>query len=348
MQKPITARERTSHEDDARRLSTPVVVAAVLAALGGAALYNRSRAKRAERDAPRAGQFIEVDGVRLHYVERGQGRPVVLLHGNGTMIQDFEVSGLLDQAAGHYRVIAFDRPGFGYSERPRSTIWTAEAQADLLHKALGLLDVDQPIIVGHSWGTLVTLALALNHPEDVGAIVLLSGYYYPSVRADALLSAPAMPIVGDVLRYTVLPPAGRMMTPAVIKHIFSPAPVTREFARFPIELSLRPSQLRATAADTALMIPGAAALNGRYGELLMPVVIVAGDGDKIVDFEQQAVRLHEALPGSELRIVPGAGHMVHHTVPNEVVAAIETAVQKLGRHAALAGDAERVSGLPTG
>jgi len=84
--------------------------AGALAALTVAALVNRILARKAERDNPAAGQFVEVDGVRLHYVDRGSGEPVVLLHGNGSMIQDFEASGLIAMAAGKYRVIAFDRP----------------------------------------------------------------------------------------------------------------------------------------------------------------------------------------------------------------------------------------------
>jgi pimeloyl-ACP methyl ester carboxylesterase len=90
------------------------------------------------------GRFVEVAGVRLHYVEHGEGEPLVLLHGNGSMIQDFQSSGLIDMAARTYRVIVFDRPGFGHSERPRTTIWTAEAQADLIHKALKKIGVPVP------------------------------------------------------------------------------------------------------------------------------------------------------------------------------------------------------------
>ena len=109
----------------------PYAVAGAIAvgALVVSALVNRHFTNKAERDNPPTGRFVEVDGVRLHYVERGSGEPLVLLHGNGSMIQDFETSGLVDMAAKSYRVIVFDRPGYGHSERPRSTIWTAEAQA---------------------------------------------------------------------------------------------------------------------------------------------------------------------------------------------------------------------------
>lgn len=298
------------------------------AALAGAALYNNLRARQAERDNPPIGRFIEVDGVRLHYVERGTGRPVVLLHGNGAMVQDWAISGVLDAVAEDAHVIAFDRPGFGYSERPRDRVWTPAAQAELIAEALRRLGVEKPVVVGHSWGTLVTLALALDHREAVGAVVLLSGYYFPTPRLDVpLLSGPAVPVVGDVMRHTLSPLVGRLMTPAVVRRIFAPAPVAERFAAFPVELALRPSQLRALAADTALMVPAAAALAQRYGELHLPVVILAGDGDRIVG-HAQAVRLHREIDGSDLRTVPDAGHMVHYLATGTVVTAIRDAATR--------------------
>ena len=170
-------------------LALGAVAAAVIAALAV-----RSQARRAERENPPTGQFIEVDGVRLHYMDRGRGEPVVLLHGNGSMAQDFDLSGVLDIAAGRYRVIAFDRPGYGHSARPRDRLWTPDAQAKVLHEALVRLGVERPIVVGHSWGTLVALALSLRYPEDVKSLVLLSGYYFPTLRLDVpALASPAIP-----------------------------------------------------------------------------------------------------------------------------------------------------------
>ena len=254
----------------------------------------------------------------------------MLLHGNGTMARDFVLSGVLDLLAKDHRVIAFDRPGFGFSERPRGRIWTAEAQAALLHKALLGLKVRQAVVVGHSWGTLVALALALREPADVAGLVLLSGYYFPSVRADvALGSWPAVPVLGDILRYTISPLLGRLMAPMVYRKLFAPSPVAQRFAsEFPLELAVRPSQIRASAAETALMIPGAAGLAGHYPELSIPVAIVAGLGDKIVDCDRQAGRLGAELPQSTLRKVPDAGHMIHHIVPEQVAAVILDVARK--------------------
>jgi pimeloyl-ACP methyl ester carboxylesterase len=285
---------------------------------------NRVLAKRAERRNPPMGRFITVDGVRLHYVEQGTGSPLVLLHGNGSMIQDFKSSGLIDLAAKTYRVIAFDRPGFGYSDRPRSIVWTPEAQAELINAALRQMGVSQPLVLGHSWGALVAVALALKYPHSIRALILASGYYYPTVRADVLvLSPPAMPLIGDILSHTVSPILGRLLWPMFVRKIFGPRRVPKKFAGFPEEMAMRPSQIRASAAETALMIPAALNFREAYGHLKMPVIIVAGTEDRVVE-AQQSVELHHAIDHSTLRCIPNTGHMVHQTATAQLMSAIDT------------------------
>ncbi|WP_296949498.1 alpha/beta fold hydrolase [uncultured Massilia sp.] len=303
------------------------------AGLGLAAsfLYVRAKTRQAEADNPPQGRFVTVDGVRLHYIERGSGPALVLLHGNGVLANDFEHSGLLDKAGAHYRTIAFDRPGFGYSERPRGTLWTPQAQARLLHHALQRLGVESAIVVGHSWGTLVALSMALEVPDFVRGVVLLSGYYYPSMRLDApLLAGPAIPVVGDVLRYTVSPLVGRMLWRPVTRKAFAPLPVDTRFRALSPWMALRPGQLRAAAAETALMVPAAAALARRYPELKVPATIVAGTQDRVVDFGHNSERLHERLPASELQLQPGVGHMTHYAHPDKVMAAIDAIAAQVG------------------
>jgi pimeloyl-ACP methyl ester carboxylesterase len=284
-----------------------------------------ARARLAERRHPPRGSFIEVDGVRLHYSDRGTGRPVVLIHGNAVTGDDYNTSGVANLLMARHRVIIFDRPGFGYSERPRGYLWTANQQAELLHKALRQLGVERPVVVGHSWGALVALALAEAHPDDTAALVLLSGYYFWTLRPDVLLvTLGALPIIGDILRYTVSPLFGWLTMPLFKRMLFSPAAVPAQFqAEYSPAMALRPSQIRATSLDGALMIPGALSLRGSYKDLSMPVVIMAGDGDKVV-FKRSAERLQASIKGSVLRIVKGAGHMVHHLAPGAVVEVIES------------------------
>ena len=302
----------------------PLAIAASIAALGIAALVNRSLAKRAERENPPSGNFIEVDGVKLHYVDRGSGEPIVLLHGNGSMIQDFASSGLIALASAKHRVIAFDRPGFGHSARPRGTIWTPEAQADLIRGAMERIGISRAKVLGHSWGASVAVALALKHPEAVAGLILASGYYYPTPRADVLLlSGPAVPVAGDILSHTVSPLLGRLVWPFIMRKIFGPAEVPAKFQGFPKEMALRPSQIRASAAETALMVPSTLGLRGRYASLKMPIVIIAGEQDRLVDIEAQSARLHREVPQSKFRRVWNAGHMVHQTATTVVMKAID-------------------------
>jgi pimeloyl-ACP methyl ester carboxylesterase len=318
------ARSTPSWKDTLQSNRGWLAAAGAAAALTGTALFNRAASKRAEAETPPAGKFVEVDGVRLHYVDRGEGPAVVLLHGNGVMLQDFEVSGVLGLASKHHRVIAFDRPGFGYSDRPRTTMWTPAAQAKLIADALKQIGVGPAILVGHSWGTMVALAMALDHKECVGGLLLLSGYYYGTARPDVVpFSVPAIPLLGDLIANTVAPLTGLLIGPAAVKASFAPAPISEKFAAFPIAMTLRPSQVRATAADTAMMVPAGVALSARYGELELPVIIMAGEGDLIAHIGKHAERLAKDIAGSELRVVPEQGHLLHYAVPEQVVAAID-------------------------
>ena len=302
------------------------IFVATAASLAAMTAYNIYRARKAEREHPPTGRFVTVDGVRLHYIEKGEGPPVVLLHGNVVTAEDFRTSGVLDLLARRHRVIAFDRPGFGYSDRPHGSAWSARAQADLLRGALVVLGINRPVVLGHSWGAAVALALALNHPDDVRGLVLLSGYYYPTLRADVLLSSPpAIPILGDLLRFSISPLLGKLMQPLLLKGMFAPLPVPASFATGSTpDMSLRPGQIRAESQDGVAMIPGAIAMRHRYQELTMPVVIMAGTKDRVVNAKQPR-RLHAQIPHSILRLVPGVGHMLHYAVPEQVAEAIEEA-----------------------
>ena len=241
--------------------------AAVLAA---SALWNSSRARRAERDHPPRGQFLEVDGTRLHYLERGSGPAVVLLHGNVVTAEDYVWSGVFDRLVerGH-RVVAIDRPGFGHSERPQGKLWTPAAQARLLRQAFASWALSDLVVVGHSWGTLVALAMALDAPDAVGGLVLLSGYYKPTARLDVLLAAPPLS------RCSATCCATRSRHCSGARCCRSTSRPCSLRSRYPTTFAMtsptvflsRPWQIRAEAQDAASMVPAVAALRARYSDL---------------------------------------------------------------------------------
>lgn len=297
-----------------------------LSAAGAAiATWVEFQSRRAERDNPPQGKYIHMDGVRLHYVDKGEGPPLVLLHGNTVTCADFEASGLIDRLAARHRVIAFDRPGFGHSSRPRSRLWTPAAQAALLRKALAGLGIDRPLVLGHSMGTMVALAMALDSPGSVRGLVLVGGYYYPTARLDVALTAPvALPVVGDVMRYTLTALTARATLGRVVRHMFAPDPVpVGFFTAIAREMMLRPVQLRANAEDAAFMIPQARSLSRRYHELRMPVTLIAGAEDGVIDARAHSGRLYRELAQSELLLVPHTGHMAHYKASEQIVSAMD-------------------------
>ncbi|WOH63431.1 alpha/beta hydrolase [Bradyrhizobium sp. BWA-3-5] len=309
-------------------MSTTATILAILAtALVVLVIANVVFSFVAERKNPPIGSFIECEGVRLHYFERGNpaARCVVLFHGNGTMIQDFILSGLVDHLAGRSRVICFDRPGFGYSQRPRARIWTATSQAALFVKALNQLGVRDPVVLGHSWGALVAAAIGFQNEYPIRGLVLASGYYFPTQRWDFwMLSGPAIPVLGDLVRYTVAPIISWAILPGLIRKLFAPRSVPDNFKHdFPASLTLRPKQLRAAAEESAFLIPEATRFQSRYPSIRCPVHIFHGTQDHIIEPEQ-AGRLHKALGRSDLHLVRDAGHMVTYADSTAIAQAVES------------------------
>ena len=231
-------------------------------------------------------------------------------------------------ASRKYRVITFDRPGFGHSAPPpRRTLWTPEAQADLICRALERIGISRATFLGHSWGASVALAAALKRPASATALVLASGYYYPPMRTLLLrLSGATVPILGSVVSYTVIPLVCRLLWPRLVRKLFDPAPVPEKFGGFPEELALRPSQLRASADE--IVTPGAFALHRRCASLKTPLVIVAGDRDRLVNTNEQSARLNREVRHSSFWRVPNTGHMVHQTATGRVMEAIDEAVSR--------------------
>lgn len=306
----------------ARRRSTSLLPLVVAASLAGLAAYNHVRASQAVRRALR-GRLMHVGAVRLHVLDEGTGMPLVLLHGNGSAAEDFVASGIIDAASSRYRMLAFDRPGFGASSRPRGDAWTPAAQADLIHAALQQLGIERYLVLGHSFGASVALECALRHPEAVAGVVVVSGYYFPKPHpALALAAWPAVPILGTIARATILPLLARKAWPLVLEKMFRPAPIAPRYSAALRELSSSPEALRSVAAESALLI-AASAMVPDYGRITVPVGILAGDADDIIDAAEQAQLLKAVLPGAHVEIVPHTGHMVQQSAPDAVLAMID-------------------------
>jgi pimeloyl-ACP methyl ester carboxylesterase len=202
-------------------------------------------------------------------------------------------------------------------------------------------------------GTQLALAMALEDPASVAGLVLVSGYYWPSFRLDRWMAAPtAVPVLGDLLRYTTAAWSARTTLDTTIRRMFAPDPVPERFLELlPREMLLRPLQQRATSEDGSRMVSQARELRQHYAELRTPVTLIAGAEDRVVSPEQ-AVRLQHALAQSYLHMLPGVGHMAHYHAHEQIVAGIEDALTAsragIGQHSAVAKQDRVTAGaLPT-
>lgn len=192
-------------------------------------------------------------------------------------------------------------------------------------KALDQLGIRAPVVLGHSWGAFVAIALGVRKDYPVRGLVLASGYYFPTVRLDVwLMSGPAIPVLGDLVSYTVAPIISWAILPGALRKIFAPRSVPQTFKNeFPASLVLRPTQLRAAAEESALLIPTAAQFQAHYSTMGHQVQIFHGAEDQVIE-HKQARDLHQALPWSDLHLVPNAGHMVTHADPAAIVEAVNS------------------------
>lgn len=300
---------------------------AALALFGFAAAIaaNALVARRAEQRHPPRGRFLSVEGVRLHVREAGPPNApvIVLVHGNLVHAQDWWESGVAPLLARTHRVIAFDRPGCGFSARPLGRLWTPAAQAALLAQALRHLGVGPAVLVGHSLGVQVCLRLALDFPAHVRSLVLVSGYFMPRFRADSLLAGvQALPLIGDAALWTLTSPLARALGRITAKLLFSPRRAPERFIKQILPLSFRPGQLRATLEDGFFMWPEAMALARRYREISVPALVLAADEERVVHQQRQSPALVERLASGRLVWLGAAGHMAHYTATERIVDAI--------------------------
>lgn len=265
---------------------------------------------------------MNVAGANLHFVIKGEGRPVVLIHGNPGSCQDW--SRLYVPISRRYRTLAFDRPGHGHSDRPNHRPITVEVQAELLHAALADLEIERPIIVGHSWGGSLALVYALMFQQEVSGVVLLAPAAYESDDGVSFLSKlPGWPVIGDLLNFLFTPLLGAWLVRTDIARAFAPDPVPEKYMRHVLAEWTRPKKVKWYSVDDALLNESLPKFAARYAEITIPMAIVAGDSDQIVPAEENAERLYRALPHSYFNLLPHTGHQIPFTRPDAVMTAID-------------------------
>lgn len=304
-----------------------LVIAGLLAALAGVTWWRSlARAVAAEAEWPPLGQFVMVDGHRVHLLVRGSGPDLILIHGASGNLRDF-TPGLVEALEAQFRVIAIDRPGLGHSDAIPGGEHLA-VQAAHLAAAARQVGVTDPIILGQSYGGAVALSWAVTQAD-------------PAPRALVLVASPSLPWPGTLdpwYRLTasgfgaavVVPLASAFVPDAYVNAsmtgIFAPEPVPENYGQqIGVGLTLRRETLRVNAAQVNALREEIVAQQASYPGLTLPVELIHGDADTVVPLTIHSQPLSGIIPDAALTIIPGGGHMPHQIHPGAVVAAVHRA-----------------------
>jgi pimeloyl-ACP methyl ester carboxylesterase len=308
------------------------VVSWVLAVLVlGAALVTgyfvfvtRKIAARAERLVPPSGKFIDVDGNRIHYAEAGQGRAIVFIHGLGAQFHQFEHP-LFAKLHDDFHLVALDRPGSGYSVRAAGAGAGLSEQARIIVGLIERLGLERPLLVGHSLGGMVALAVAIEHPQAISGLALLAPYTRwqdEPVPAFAPLHI-AVPWRRWLIAQTIAVPTSLKTAPQALDFIFGPQPPPADYMIAGGGFSgLRPSHFYAASSDlvaTAIDMPR---LARRYGEIKLPVGILFGTADQLLPHADHGIAMTDRIAGLDLELLDGIGHMPQFVAADAVAAFI--------------------------
>ena len=299
---------------------------------GGLAWFTAATARRIEAALPPSGRFIDVDGTQIHYTDEGSGAPIVMIHGLGGQTRNFSF-GVVEPLADTYRVIVIDRPGSGYSLRPSAMSASLSAQASTVAAFIRLLRLERPLLVGHSLGGAVALAVALNHPDCAGGLALIAPLTNPQdeppepFRGLAIRSAWLRRLVA----WTVATPASIINRDRVMDFLFGPDPVPVDFgSKGGGLLSLRPSSFYAASTDLVAAGRDLPDMTARYSSLAIPVGVLYGTGDRILDHVANGTSLVGRIPDLDLELIDAGGHMTPITAPERVVAFIRRIAARVG------------------
>jgi pimeloyl-ACP methyl ester carboxylesterase len=289
-------------------------------------------ARAVERAAPPLGQWLDVDGARLHYIDVGQGPTIVMIHGLGGQLRHFTY-GVVDRLKNEFRVVVFDRPGSGYSTRPKNASARLRAQGNAIATAMQRLGLQRSLIVGHSMGGGIALAIALDHPECVRGLALIAPLTHvvktpPPAFASLVIPSP---LRRAAFAWTIATPLGLLRGADILAAVFKPDCAPPDFGtKGGAILGLRPYAFLAASADMLESNYDLRDMAKRYNEIAVPVNVLCGREDNILEYPSQALKLKEALPSVDVELIDG-GHMPLITNPVRTADFIAKAALGKGR-----------------
>lgn len=261
------------------------------------------------------GDYVEVYGVDIHYIEAGSGgRAFLLLHGFGANIYTWRE--LISPLSRLGRVVAVDRPGFGFTERvPPGDInpYTVEGEAALLVELLRKLNITRAVVVAHSSGAATALYMAQLHPELVEALVLIA----PSVRQPRWRLVAELPL-SDVWGPLFIKATAPLLERLLYEAWFNKSRLTPDV----VAMYKAPLKLDDWHLGLYWVVKYRKEPQIDFEKILQPTAIIHCEEDKIVPL-RESLELHNKLRNSTVRILSSCGHLPHEEVPELVARQVE-------------------------
>ncbi len=291
------------------------------------AIWTQIVAARAAAEHPPSGSFVAVTGGQLHLRDMGPRdappeRTLVLIHGASCNLLALTLPLAEPLVAAGYRVVAIDRPGHGWSDRPGGrTDASPVRQAALIAEAMQSVGAGEAIVVAHSFAGAVATTLAADHPARVKGLLLLSPVTHPWPGGIAwYYSAGSIPVIGWVLARLLPVPGAALTMEAGVASVFKPQATPADYtAKTALTLLLRPDNFEANAQDVAALYDHVVARSGSYADIKVPTTIIAGSTDTVVSSTIHAATFGRQVAGAKTIILDHVGHAPHHADTGLVV-----------------------------
>jgi pimeloyl-ACP methyl ester carboxylesterase len=277
---------------------------------------------------------VGVLGAKINIVDIGprdlEQPPILMIHGASSNLEVMRQP-LGDLLARKHRVILVDRPGHGWSSRESEEDSTPEVQARMIAEAMEKLGIGRAILVVHSWSGALGARMALDHPSRVAGLVMLAPVAYPWPGGVGRYNEViATPVIGPLLANTITLPLGLLLAGPGVRNVFQPQAMPEGFVGdTATPLLLRPREFLANARDLVTLKAAVAEQAPRYGDIKVPVTIIAGDADKTVSTTIHSRPFAAAVPQAKLIVLPGVGHMVQNAAPDLVAAEVDAMIDEV-------------------
>lgn len=269
------------------------------------------------------GNYIDVKGQQIRVYQTGSGPDILLIHGLPGCIEDWET--IMPELSKKFRVTAFDRPGHGFSSANKLK-YNLEQNADFAFALIDKLKLNNPVVVGHSYGGSTVVEMAERNASNVKAFVSVSPVTSSMGKPDTIFYILKTPVIGPASAWLVKLFTGCKMIREGLDEAFDPnqKDIPQGFADTRCMIFSQPKVIKTLSHEEMTMRQDVKKMTPLYGNIKIPLFIVHGESDKVVPVSD-GVLLNKAVPGSKLTLLKNTGHMVQYARPAELIKVIEEA-----------------------